>query len=88
MATATLDTINNTLIGDRKTQSEHTIMLRTMSRAIMAQLKMDKAAKYDNLESSAESKKSKGGAGGADKMGKVLELKGGFKGIAAAIAIC
>jgi hypothetical protein len=64
MATATLDTINNTLIGDRKIQSENTILLRTMARAIMEQLKMDKAAKYDNLESSAESKKSKDGAGG------------------------
>ena len=58
MATATLDTINNTLISDaehdRKTQSENTILLRTMSRAIMEQLKIGKAAKYDKLESSAE----------------------------------
>jgi hypothetical protein len=89
MATATLDTINNTLIGDRKTQSEHTIALRTISRAIMEQLKMDKGAKYDKLESSAEKNKLKGGGAGGDggKMGKVLDFKFGFKGIAAAIAV-
>jgi len=90
MATATLDTINNTLIGDRKTQSEHTIMLRTMSRAIMEQLKIGKAAKYDKLESSAEKNKLKGAGAGGDgggKMGKVLDFKFGFKGIATAIAV-